>query len=134
MVGCSAATHEPLRCVESGPAPEQRITCHERVRQVEPLPVGEVYDRFVWQCLIEHQFDAYVWERQTCSIDADCTVVETFCPFGCGAAVAKSYAQSVALEHDRLRAEYTQRAHCMYKCGPVVSAACVQRRCTARGR
>jgi len=114
------------------PTPHVPITCDEQVAQVQPLPTGRSRERYVRGCLIEHQFAAYLWERQTCDADGECAVIQTACPFGCGVAVAKAYVADVSAEHDRLVAEFNQHANCKYKCNHVVGATCVQHRCRPR--
>jgi len=131
---CAASAPSAVRRKDDrpGPAPPARITCDDQVAQVQPVPTGESREQYVWGCLIEHQFAAYLWERQPCETDDDCTVVETACPFGCSVAVAKTYAAAVSVEHDRLLAEFNKRADCKYKCNPVVGATCAKRRCEPR--
>jgi len=134
----SSACAAPVPCaVEHSPtkvelAPRPRTTCEEQARKVQPPPTLRAHEQYLSKCLIEHEFAAYVWERQTCGTDDDCTVVETSCPFGCGAVVASTYAATVSARHDELLAEFNKRAHCMYKCDPVVAASCVQHRCAPR--
>lgn len=132
LAECTASTAVPSRSVEPEASIQPRITCDDQVQQMEPPPTGEFRDDYMWHCLLEHQFDAYVWERQGCSRGADCTVVKTSCPFGCGVAVAKAYAANVLGEHARLKSEFAKRGACKYTCDQVVSAACIQQRCTAR--
>jgi hypothetical protein len=79
---------------------------------------------------LEHQFDAFLWERQTYAVDSDCTVVKTYCPFGYGVGVAKAHAAEVSSEHDRLHAEYAKDSSCKYRCRVVVSTSCKNGRCT----
>jgi len=110
---------------------EPSATCEEQITGVQPPPIGDARARYLWRCLLQHQLAAYVWERQACSVDSDCTVVSTQCPFGCGLAVGVAYASEVSAEYERLGTEHDKRASCVYKCNPVVSASCVQKRCTA---
>jgi hypothetical protein len=116
----------------AGATPRARLTCEEQAARVQPPPTGDSREQYVWGCLIEHQFAAYVWERQSCEADAECTIVQTVCPFGCGVAVARTYATDVSAEHGRLLMEFNKREDCMYKCNPVVAVTCTQHRCTPR--
>jgi len=131
-VACAPSATEGHRSVNSPPPRRPEMTCDEQVRHVQPPQIGAARERYMWRCLLVHQFDAFVWERQACSADGDCTVVETYCPFSCGVAVATIYSGDVSSEHDRLHAEYSKRADCMYKCNPTVGATCREHRCTAQ--
>src|SRR5262245_42775644 len=85
--GCSPTTSRSSASAASEEVSASRGTCDEQVEQVKPTPTGELRQRYLWSCLIEHDFDSFVWERQWCSNDKDCTVVRTDCPFGCVVAV-----------------------------------------------
>jgi len=127
------ACSQPLRLPAQGVANEATVcpqaSCDEQAEQIQPRLTGEKRQMYLRECLIEHQFAAFLWERQTCETDGDCVVVQTYCPFGCGVAVAKAHASDVANEQDRLLAEYNSRADCKYKCRSIRSAVCKQRRC-----
>jgi hypothetical protein len=121
----SAARHDAA----IAPAPPH-LMCQEQILHVQPVPTGIWRERYLTQCLLEHDFRAYVRERSWCNDARDCTIVRTQCPFGCGVVVAMEYATAVSAEHDRLLGEFNKTAYCMYKCLPVTSVQCVEHRCS----
>jgi hypothetical protein len=76
------------------------------------------------RCRIEEQWRAFVTARQGCSVDKDCVLVYSDCPFGCdNVPVAAAHATAV----DELQRELWKRLggrRCKHKCEPVTRTVC----------
>jgi hypothetical protein len=105
------------------------LTCDEQVRGVRPVLSGQWREEYVWKCLLEHQFEAFLRERRACSSASDCVEVQTFCPFGDGVSVARAYSHDVELEHRELFEQYSKRASCKYRSEPHGAATCTAGQC-----
>lgn len=85
------------------------------------------------RCRLVESFRSFVVERQKCTKPDDCSVVDTYCPFGCGVPVSKVHAAEVASTHvvHYKKVDYP----CRYRCQLVTRATCVEGWCVAtRGR
>lgn len=80
-------------------------------------------------CLLEREFHAYTRERQFCQSSSDCVIVRTYCPFGLGVAVNKSYQEEVAKEYEMLAATSAKVVECKYSGFLGQNAVCHQGRC-----
>jgi len=105
------------------------ITCDQQVLHVQPIPTGEWRERYVWKCLLEHEFEAFVRERRACSQSTDCVDVHTYCPFGEGVSVARAYAQDVELKHRELYDKLSKRVSCKYRIEPHGAPTCASGQC-----
>lgn len=80
---------------------------------------------------LERQFDAFVAERNSCSANAECTLVSPGCPLGCGTGVRSEHAEAVQNKAAALIAEAErERGACAYRCA-AMHVECVEARCTA---
>jgi hypothetical protein len=91
--------------------------------------MGDDRENYIRQCLLEHEFRAFVVERQACSQDDDCVMVRTRCPFGTAVSVSKRYAGDVSAKYDALASQYAKFASCMYKSVARGDTACTTGRC-----
>src|SRR4051812_43426501 len=65
-------------------------------------------------CQVEEEWRAFVTARQTCSVDKDCALVASDCPFGCmNVPVAATQTKVVDEKQRELRKRLTEE--CMYK-------------------
>jgi hypothetical protein len=115
VAACGTCPPPPVAPEPPGTQPRHDLTCEEQVLQLQPIPTGEYREYYVRQCLLEHEFRAFVGERQSCSQDDDCVLVRTFCPFGTAVSVAQRYAGDVSAKYDALASEYAKFASCKYK-------------------
>ena len=118
----------------AAPSPVQQdsspdITCDEQVRHVQPVLAGELRAHYVWKCLLEHEFEAFVRERRACSAATDCVEVPTYCPFGEGVSVARAYSDEVELKHRELLGKYSKTASCKYDSAPHGGPTCAAGYC-----
>ena len=84
------------------------------------------------ECELKEELRSYLATHQGCSNSAECTVVETSCPFGCGVAVSVRYANDVVTKYGELLQRYrAMKVDCKYRCAPVGHAVCARGRCAA---
>jgi len=75
------------------------------------------------ECHVVEEWRAFVTARQVCSVDEDCALVKSRCPFGCmNIPVAASQAKIVDDKQRELRKRLDD--DCMYKCRPVTRTVC----------
>jgi hypothetical protein len=79
----------------------------------------------VEECRIREEWRAFVTVRQVCSVDTDCVLVRSGCPFVCDdVPVAAAH----ALDVEELQRELWERlgGHCKFKCAgePITRAVC----------
>ena len=83
-----------------------------------------------FECDLQETLREFVVERQSCSSVADCVVLDTQCPFGCGIPVARDHAAAVDAKHRDLTERYNAAGvDCKYKCSPPAGAVCESGRC-----
>jgi hypothetical protein len=130
LVACGTCPGKP-GVVESsaGHGSKRDLTCDEQVRQVQPVPTGDFRSDYVWKCLLEHEFEAFIGERKACSAPRDCVEVQTYCPFGEGVLVAHTYADEVEMKHRELFERYSKRASCKARSEPHGAPTCDSGRC-----
>jgi hypothetical protein len=81
-------------------------------------------------CEIEAEFEQFAAERRGCKTSADCTTVETSCPFGCAVAVATSSRADVTAKYEELSERFrAEGSDCKYECGDRDAAVCVDGSC-----
>jgi len=105
------------------------MTCAERFDDLKPPPKPEIRAYMLRACLLEREFDAFVFERQACRVDADCELVNTWCPFGSRVAVNRQYAEEVTRKYKELAREYHKFADCMYKANTAEALGCNAGKC-----
>jgi hypothetical protein len=75
------------------------------------------------ECRVLEEWRAFVTGRQACSVDKDCVLVESNCPFGCrNVPVAAIHAKVVAEKQRELKKQLD--VDCKYKCRPVARTVC----------
>lgn len=129
MAACSNCPPPPVAPEPPASRTLHNLTCDQQVLHVVPIPAGEYREYYVRQCLLEHEFRAFVGERQSCSQDDDCVMVGTSCPFDTAVSVAKRYASDVSAKYDALAGEYAKFASCNYKSIARGDTACTTGRC-----
>ena len=129
FAACRHCPPPPLASEPSGEQALHNVTCDEQLLQFQPIPTGEYREYYIRQCLLEHEFRAFVRERQSCSQDDDCVMVETSCPFGTAVSVAKPYASHVSAKYDALANDYAKFASCKYKSVAQGDTTCTSGRC-----
>ena len=84
-------------------------------------------------CELNQELSTFGSERRSCTTSAECTTIWTWCPFGCGLAVARAYAGEVADKYSEVRRRYRQLSDgdCKYRCAPVTVARCQAGQCEA---
>jgi hypothetical protein len=75
------------------------------------------------ECHVVEEWRSFVTAHQSCSVDKDCAVVPSDCPFGCmNVPVAAVHANAVTAKQTELRKKLD--TDCMYKCRPVTQTKC----------
>jgi hypothetical protein len=76
---------------------------------------------------VKAEFDAYVADRNQCTLDDDCSLVSSECPLPCVVAVTRGQEADVRAKAAALVDEY-EGSRCVYRCGQV-RAICSDGRC-----
>src|SRR5882672_6351916 len=88
--------------------PQAPTTCAQEVLLLDPVlhngRVGQISladfrVEYVQQCLLVHEFHAFLRERQGCSRDTECVEVSTGCPFETEVSVAAQYRDDVSRKY-----------------------------------
>ena len=122
-VGCRKAPVAEPNC------PKLDVTCDEQIARLTRPINPEIRPLMFRACLLEHEFHAFVLERRACKVNADCEVVDTWCPFGTGVVVNRNYAESVSRKYEELAAERHKFGSCMYKVTPEGPPGCYAGKC-----
>jgi hypothetical protein len=80
---------------------------------------------------VQEEFDAYVAERNACTVTDDCVLATADCPLGCWVSVNRAYQADVEAKARELVEDYESGGQkCYYDCIPAV-AVCRDGRCAA---
>jgi hypothetical protein len=103
------------------------LDCSE-FHQAHSLP-SKVFEASQLDCDLREELRAYVAPRRSCAVAADCIVVPTGCPFGCGISVARSEAERVEQKIEALSRRYVAKHACAYQCFATAGTTCRHGRC-----
>jgi len=103
------------------------LDCSE-FHQAKSLP-SEVFEAGQLDCDLREELRAYVAPRRSCAVAADCVVVPTGCPFGCGISVARSEAVGIEQKIETLSRRYAAKHACGYQCFATAGTTCRHGRC-----